>query len=66
MTKCEVERVLNKRDLTRMIRRGYERNCHFCGEPFKVGDEIVIKRQSGHYGHKVKRYHKSCWRKMHY
>ena len=66
MTNCEVERVLNKRYLMCMISRGYEPNCHFCGEPFKVGDEIVIKRGSSRYGHKAKRYHKSCWRKMHY
>ena len=62
MSKGERERVLNKRYLMCMISRGFECKCHFCNDPFKVGDEIVIKSS----GHKVKRYHKSCWRMMHY
>ena len=37
--------------------------CRHCGKPLEIGKVYVRRKTTGHRG--SKRYHESCWEKMH-
>lgn len=59
LTKSHYDFHLTKRVYKILLAKGVRLICYKCGEPLKVGDQIV-----SHRSYKRKRYHEACWKSL--